>query len=354
MINVSDWKHRKERYEQYWNLENKTPILYITSPKENANYDKSLYNVPSDTYWFDPSWKIKAIRDDFNNTYFGGDSFPYVSPSLGPDIMSGFLGLKIIYNEASSWVEHKDCHLSELANLKFDKENNFYFNKMTEMLKAFTEDAKNGDYIVGMVDLNPGADGIASLIGADKLCFEMMDNPDDVDMMSRKILDLYKYVYTYFDNIVTKYQGGNTNWLGVYSDIPWYFISCDFMCMVSPKSFDRFLDWEIRERVKFHKRSMFHLDGENAVVHLDKILKIDDLTAVEVQATPYVHCAKIWVEYIKKIQDAKKCVWIEAKNEEDIKVLMENCKPEGLFIKTWADSEEKAKKIEDMVNDFYK
>lgn len=353
MINVDNWQQRKERYEQYWNRTNKTPLLFVTAPKEGAVCNEALNQVDSDTAWFDPHWMARSIRDYSQATYFGGEAYPLVSPSLGPDILSAFLGLEVNYNATSAWVTHKECPLSDITDFTFDKDN-WHYKKIKEILSVLTEDAKNGDYIVGMVDLNPGADGVASLIGPDKLCYEMMDSPEDVQRVSGELFDLYTKVFDEFHGIITKYQKGTTNWLGIYSETPWYFLSCDFMCMISGEFFDEFLAWELGKRIDYHPRTLFHLDGENAVRHLDRILQFDKLTGVQVQATPYVHSAEFWVEPIKKIQAAGKCVCIDARNEEDIRVLLENCKPEGLYIRTWFETEAKAKEIEKMVQDFYR
>ena len=351
MINVENWEERKQRYEEYWTLKNRTPILFLTAPKEGGSYD---YEKPdSKTFWFDPAWNIGANRHGYRNTYFGADSYPYVSPSLGPDILSGFLSLEIIYNETSTWVRHRDVELSEFRDFTLDRDN-FYFKKMEEILNAYVEDARNLDYIVGMVDLNTLLDGVASLIGPERLCLEMYDHPEEVRRVTREHLRLYKEVFTFYNGIVTRYQKGNTNWLGIYSDIPWYYISNDFMVMVSGDFFDEFIDEPLREMVDFHPRTLFHLDGENAVVHLDRLLKIRNLTGVQVQATPAAQSAELWIPYIRKIQAAGKCAWVEARHRGDVMEFIKNLEPEGLFIKTWAETEEDAKETERIVQNYYK
>lgn len=352
MINVSNWDEKKLRYEEYWNCTNKTPILHITAPKFGAVYDEILDEEDSDSFWFDPKHIVKGLRRDFSNTYFGGDAFPSVSPSLGPDLLSALIGLEITYNNSSAWVTHKNCPLSEFEDFNITK-NNFYYEKIKEMLNYFAKDAKGDDYIVGMVDLNAGMDGVASLIGPDKLCFEMIDNPEEVQRVNNEIFNLYTKLFSELYKITNKYQKGTTNWLPIYSESQWYYITCDFMCMVSDEHLEEFILWEIEKRVNFHDRTLFHLDGENAIRHLDKILKIPNLTGVQVQATPFVHSGKFWIEHIKKIQEYGKCVCIDAIDEEDIRALIENCKPEGLFIRAWFDSEDKAKRVIDMVSEYY-
>lgn len=355
MINVPNWEQKKERYEQYWNLKNTTPILYITANKDDAK-PVVLPDIPEEEKQFNPQYDAMVARAYFEQTYFGGDAYPHVAPTLGNDMLAGLLGLHINYNETSAWVEHSDLPLSEFTDFKID-DDNWHYKKMTEILTTYVEDAKNGDdldYIVGMVDLSTLYDGVSSLIGPENLCFEMIDTPDEVKRVADEHLEFYKKIYKIYNKIVTKYQGGDTNWLSIYSDIPWYFISNDFMVMISTEFFDEFVTKPLSNMIDFHSRVMFHLDGENAVFHLDKLLTFDKLTGIQVQATPFVQSAEFWIPHIKKIQAAGKTVWIEARHKQDVWELITNLEPQGLFIKTWAETETEAKEIEKMVDDYYK
>ncbi len=49
--------------------------------------------------------------------------------------------------------------------------------KMLQMTDALVEDAR-GDYLVGITDLHPGADGLVSLRGPEGLCMDLFDSPD--------------------------------------------------------------------------------------------------------------------------------------------------------------------------------
>lgn len=351
MINVPQWDQRRQRYEEYWNRTNKTPLLFITA-EADKQYPIELHEIDSKQWWFDCDYKIQSARAYFKNTYFGGDSYPHVMPTVGADVMASSLGLNIIYNDASVWVEHKDCPLSEFQDFTLNKED-YYYKKLEEVITRYVEDAKNGDYIVGMADMGTLLDGVSSLIGAERLCLEMMDHPEEVKRVTEEHFKLFQQVYTNYNNIVTKYQGGNTNWLSIYSDIPWYFISIDVIVMLSGAFFEEFVDESLRKMVDFHDRTLFHLDGENAVMHLDRILKVEKLTGVQVQATPFVQSAEFWIPHLKKIQAAGKNIWVEARHKQDVKDFIENLEPEGLFIKTWTEDEWSAKDIEAMVNRYY-
>lgn len=355
MINVNDWEARRKRYEEYWNRKNRTPILHVTAPADHkVEIDPGICR----DRWYDREYHCRAARASFMNSYFGGEAYPYYLPDLGFDVATSMLGVKIEINETSAWAVHMDKSLSEFTDFSFKPDNPDY-QLQVEALDYYVNDARNleskdgVDYIVGMVPFNTLYDGVASLIGPENLCMELFDNPEEVHRVANAHFELFKKVYSIFEKQTLQYQHGSTNWLGVYSDVPWYYISNDFIVMISEEFFQEFIMETLLKTVEFHPRTLFHLDGENAVRHLDAILTLDKLTGVQVQATPCRQSAEFWTPYLKKIQAAGKTAWIEARHFDDLKYLVEHLDPEGLFIKTWADTEAEAKRMERFVRDYY-
>lgn len=353
MIHVENWEERKKRYEEYWSLKNRTPILYVTSPSEKRT---EADPGPCRNRWRDCEYHCRAARADFLNTYYGGDAYPYYLPDLGFDVATSMLGIEIEVNEVSAWAVHSSKSLAEFTDFSFQPENAEY-QAMVRALEYYIQDARNEtgdvDYLVGMIPFNTLYDGIASMIGPDRLCLEMMDHPEEVHRVAREHFELFKKVYTVFEKQTLRYQHGSTNWLGVYSDIPWYYISNDFIVMLSEDFFQEFILETLLKTVEFHPRTLFHLDGENAVRHLSALLKIPKLTGIQVQATPFRQSAEFWTPYLRRIQSAGKAAWIEARHFDDLKYLVEHLEPEGLFIKTYADSEAEAKRMERFVREYY-
>lgn len=355
MINIDNWPQRRQRYEQYWTKTNKTPLVYVSAP---SDHPVSMEVGTASDPWYDFSYNCRAARAYFCNTYFGLDAYPYYLPDLGFDVATSMLGVKIKINKTSAWAVPMHKKLSEITDFSFKPDNPDYLLQ-TRALDIYVNDAHHPgvqgdvDYIVGMVPFNTCYDGVASLIGSAELCLEMYDHPEDVHRVANGHFELFKQVYSIFEKQTLQYQHGSTNWLGVYSDVPWYYISDDFIVMVSEEFFDEFIMETLRKSVEFHPRTLYHLDGENVVRHLDKILTLDKLTGVQVQATPAAQSAEFWTPYLQKIQSRGKTCWIEARHMDDLKYLTQHLEPEGLFIKTWADTEAEAHDMERYLRDYY-
>lgn len=353
MIGVNDWEGRRVRYEQYWNKANKTPLLYITAPADS--FAGGGEPEPVSAGRMDFAGQCRVSRYWMERTYFGGDSYPYYLPDLGYDPATAMMGLETVANDVSSWAVHQDKPLSAFTEFSFDETNEAY-QTLLGAVRFYVEDARSGDdidYIVGMIPFNTLYDGVASLIGPERLCLEMVDHPEEVHRVAQEHFRLFCRVYSVFEELTLRYQKGSTNWLGVYSDVPWYYISDDFIVMLSSELFDEFIVETLEPTVRFHPRTLFHLDGENAVRHLDALLQIRDLTGVQVQATPFRQSAEFWTPYLQKIQSAGKTAWIEARHSDDLRYLVQHLEPEGLFIKTYADTQTEAREMERFVRDYY-
>lgn len=352
MIRVSNWEERKAHHEAYWTRTNRRAVIELTAARAGGSFD---YPAPEKLldYWYNTEWLKGSQRHYMENTYFGLDAYPYVSASIGPDLLAGILGVELEYNDASEWAKPIASDFSEFRDFSL-REDNFYYRAMMDILSAYAEDAKSGDYILGTADLNTLMDGICALIGPENTCYELVDSPEDVKRVLKAHLELFKQVYANYQRIAMQYQGGCTNWLGVFSKEPAYFISNDAMVMMSGEMFEEFIREPLTDMAAFLGRCLFHLDGENVIRHLPALLSIPEITGIQVQATPAAQCPQLWIPHIREIQRAGKCAWVEALSAQEVMEYIRNLEPEGLFIRVWLDTEKEARELEQAVDSYYR
>lgn len=314
----------QERYKQFWKMENDTPILLLRGYKGGTEFP----NPPSEIKdrWCDIDYLIESERANLKNSFFLGDAFPLVSPNLGPDIFGASLGAEIVFEETTSYSVPFVKEWNEDFSFK---EDNKWWRKIKEITAAFVEDSK-GDYIVGITDLHAGADGLVSIRGPQELCFDIFDQPEVFKTASSVLLPAFKKQFEELYNITQKYQKGTSNWMGLYKDEPWYVTSSDFICMISNDNFNELILPELLEEVEYLKgNTIFHLDGPGALKHLDKLLSIPNLTGIQWVYGAGQPSAKHWIDVLKKIQDAGKCINIGLQ-PEDVEVVFRELNPEGL------------------------
>ncbi|WP_044289223.1 hypothetical protein [Robinsoniella sp. KNHs210] len=318
-------QHLYERYEKFWNCSNNTPILLLSGIKD---YIPPCGHTPNSMMerWMDIDYLIERERLRLAHSFHLGDAFPLVNPNLGPDIFGASLGADIIFEESTSysvpfvqdWTEDFSFH-----------EGNNWWQKIKEITKAFVEDSR-GEYFVGITDLHPGADGLASIRGSQNLCFDVIDQPEVFKNARKILLPAFQQQFEELCRITQKYQKGISNWMGLFKQDPWYVTSSDFICMVSNEDFQELIFPEIVEEIRYLKgNTIFHLDGPGALKHLDTLLEIPELAGIQWVYGAGQPSAKHWIDVLKKIQKKGKTINIGLQRD-DIETIFSELHPQGL------------------------
>ncbi len=122
-----------------------------------------------------------------------------------------------------------------------------------------------------------------------------------------------------------------TTWAGFVSTRKWYVPSNDFSCMISKAMFDDVFLPGIAAECRFYEASIYHLDGPTALQHLDSLLSIPQLNAIQWVYGAGHGRATDWLHVYRKIQAAGKGMQIWAAPDE-VDTLMENLRPGGVWL----------------------
>jgi hypothetical protein len=95
--------------------------------------------------------------------------------------------------------------------------------------------------------------------------------------------------------------------------------------------FKNFFVPEIIEEIEWLDRSIYHLDGPDALKHLDTLLDIPKLGGIQWVYGAGQGRATDWLDVYKRIQAADKVIQLDVSPEE-IDVITANLKPEGVMM----------------------
>ncbi len=136
-----------------------------------------------------------------------------------------------------------------------------------------------------------------------------------------------------------------TAWLPLFvPDGRNYIPSCDFSIMISNKMYREFFVPELVAEIDWLDRSIYHLDGPGALRHLDTLLDIKKLDAIQYVYGDGAAPASRWIHVYQKIQRAGKKMHISITPDE-LDVFMDSLKPEGVMLSMSASSVEEADAI---------
>lgn len=345
MLYCEEWEKKKEKYLEFWARENHDrPLLSITAPKNGRTEPPESKHATLKERWMDTNYILKMANWKMQNTCYLGEAFPALNPDLGPDFFAACYDTDLRFGENTSWSVPwmTDEDVEEFQNFRFN-ESNEYYKKMLELTAAAVEDGKD-KYLVGVTDLHPGGDGLVSMRGPQNLCYDTLDYPEFLYKGVMNLLPGFQKIYQELYTLTTKYQKGSTCWMGIWHPGRWYPVSCDFSCMISEEMYENLLVEEIEKEAQWLDASMYHLDGPDALKHLDRILKIPGLNGVQWVYGAGNPTASHWLDVIRKIQDAGKCVQINVMPEE-LEIMLKELKPEGLMYVIDARSQEEAERL---------
>ncbi len=337
---IDDWDKRKARLTAFWSREllDRCCCSVTVSPK--GAHDRIVPETMAERvrHWTDPDVVIKRHRARMEGTYFAGDSFPQTFLDLGAAGHAGFFkGAKHQF-EGSVWFFPS---LSDPDALEFD-EHSFLYQKTLELAHALVQDSK-GDYFVSMPDTSGNADALAHLMGPEGLMPAMLEEPDAVQRALSKIQAAYERIVTEVYAIVKdNNQGGGTiGWLDTWAPGLHAQMQSDMSVMISKGMFEEFIMPELTRQCRFLEYPLYHFDGIEQIRHLDNLLSIPNLRAIQWTQVDGQPPATEFMDQLRKIQAAGVGLVIMA-HPEQIEPLMAGLSCKGLYLISWAGNKDDA------------
>jgi hypothetical protein len=329
---IEDWEQRIGRQDAFWDRAViDRPVVVMTLPKEQPVYpwpkEKSYASVLD--RWMDTDRIVESALAGAVNTEFLGDALPTAWPNLGPELFSAFFGMEMEYTADTSWgiPNLRDWPEADRLELSTD---NYYWKKLLEITDALME-AGRGKYYVGFTDFHPGGDAIAAFRDPMQLNMDLLACPKEVKSLLRRINAAYFEVFDFYCEKFKAAEQACTSWPGIVSSRKWYVPSNDFSCMVSKEMFDAVFLPGIVEECRHLEASIYHLDGPAALRHLDSLLQIKELNAIQWVYGAGRGIASDWLHVYKRCQTAGKGIQLGIGFDE-LDCIVSNLRPEGVWM----------------------
>lgn len=327
-----DYEASRQRYEAFWERAIVDRAL-VSLPVPKA----SQTPVPEREYeslrdrWLDVEFRAEQMATRLANVEYLGDALPIAVPNMGPEIFSAWCGCPYHFGETTTWtdpiIENWD---RDADSAVFDPEHPL-FKATVQFTEALLERG-TGRFIVGLTDFHPGGDHLAALRDPQELAIDMIEHRDAI---KEKLATSAAEYFLAYDIFYEMLRGANmpiSSWLPLIHEGKYYIPSNDFSCMISTEMFEEVFLPGIIEECRFLDRTIYHLDGPGALRHLDVLLDIPELDAVQWVPGAGNEGFSRWIEVYKRIQAAGKGIHIVSIELGDLPVLFEELRPEGIFL----------------------
>lgn len=348
----NDWDLTRRHHEGWWKQQDM--VLWVTAPK-----DKPWDEIPQpaaardlEERWFGAEWRARQQEYGLSRTYFGGDAFPLATTWSGAGDLGAYLGCPVKLAPATVWFEPIMADPPEDFPRLGLKRDNDVFRKATALIERCVE-VSRGRFLAAQPDLVENIDILASLRGTQTLLMDMIERPEWVERCVGEINEAFFEAFDHFYQIIKDEHGGNAFAFNIWGPGKTAKVQCDACSMFSPAMFGRFVTPALTAQCQWLDYAMFHLDGEQCLPHLDALLAIEPLQAIE--WTP-VGCARgegggraEWYPLYRKILKAGKSVQAIAVGYDEVIPLLDACGGKGMYVMTYAETEAAARRLEEKV-----
>ncbi len=326
-----DFDQCKKRYDAFWNQKIiDRPPISITIPVENpVKLPWKQYQNNRDR-WLDVDFRAEEMSLNLKNQQYMADALPVAFPNMGPEIFSAWCGCEYEFGDCTTWSQPCiDDWEEESEKAVLNMEHPLF--KATEKYTRRLLEYGKGNFIVGLTDFHPGGDHLAALRDPANLAIDLLENDGFVKAKLKSSQKEFFKAYDYFYNILKNENMPITSWLPLIHDNRYYIPSNDFSCMISSKMFEEFFLEGIINECRFYERSIYHLDGPGALRHLDMILDIKELDAVQWAEGAGNEGYEKWIHIYQIIQKAGKSLQLPCLKLDEIPMVFETLKPEGVW-----------------------
>jgi hypothetical protein len=333
---MSTWKNNfetsKQQYVDWWNQ--KGIVLSMWEHLDGDGLPHAAIPAPPEAkdmnqFWFDPEWRSDYLNYRMSRYSYKADILPIANTQLGPGSLATILGANPEGREDTIWIRE---NAGFDGNIVFD-ENNKWYRLHLDLLETCKTKAK-GNYMVGCPDLVEGLDVLASLKGPDNVLMDMILEPDKTMEQLQAINDVYFKVFDAIYDIINEEGEMSFCYFSLWGPGKTSKLQCDISIMISPEDFRTFSLPFLKEQCNRIDYTLYHLDGVDAIRHLDALLEIENLNAI--QWTPGYGQPQggspQWYDLYRKILAGGKSVMVNWVQPDELQPLLDNVGNQGLHI----------------------
>jgi len=345
-----NWEETRQHFTGWWNhtglvlymggkINHRTTPHVVFSDPGNAPSIKDSYVNPE---WLAKKWRYNLSREDFI-----ADNLPLASTNIGPGSLALYLGAEPGFAEDTVWYKPNIFEPEKTPPLKFDPENKWWKCQLEiiKQIKALSE----GNYFVGCPDIIENIDILSSMRDPQPMMTDLCDRPDwvkeKIAEINRAFFEAYRIIYD-----IIKLEDGSSCFgpFALWAPGTVAKVQCDASAMFSPAMFEEFVLPSLSEQCSRLDYSMYHLDGTQCICHLDNLLSIKDLDAIE--WTPQAGLPgggdKRWYDLYKRIIKGGKSLQAVAVDKKEVRPLLDSIGTKGVYLQVGPiDTEKEAEEV---------
>ncbi|MBI4979183.1 MAG: hypothetical protein HZC28_17005 [Spirochaetes bacterium] len=312
-------------------------IATVESNTEDASDDLTRH-------WMDVDGIITRTIGHIDNTRYFGEAVPYHYLDLGASAMACTLGGTVEFVDTTTIWSHPSMDSLEVVAALVPDRTNPYYRLLIETAKRSAACAK-GHHFIAPYALGGLLDTVAGLYGTEPMLIDMIERPALLKQALENMKRIWIASFNEIETIIAKSGNrGGIGWAGIWAPGTTFPVQEDCSYMFSADMFREFCVPHLSDIFDAMDYPFYHLDGVGAIVHLDALLKMKNLKAIQWQPGAGKERLSQWYELIRKIIAAGKACQVYARPDE-IDDLVKNVGAKGLLVITRGRDIDEAERI---------
>lgn len=327
------WPDTAARLTRWWRGE--AMALYLFSEDDAVGPSPApATDADAARWWTDPDVRRARAEQTMARRRYFAEGFPIFDTQIGPGSLGLFLGATPVFDPNTVWFEPCIHDPDHSAPIRFVPEDNHWWDVHLAVMQAGLAHSQ-GRYPVGVPDLIENLDTLAALRGTMELLYDLVDRPAWVHARLAEINVAWLDAFDRMQALVRDADGGNVfAAFRLWGPGRTAKVQCDFSAMISPAMFEEFVRPYLAAQCAQLDYAMYHLDGTNALQHLDILLDMPEIHAIEwtPQAGRPGGGAPEWHDLYRRIKAAGKAVQVVSIRPHEVIPLLDAVGPEGMYI----------------------
>lgn len=310
-----EWQQARANWQAWWDGTLERPMVVCEGYKQFGWHENRPDGRAKPNWTFAGFYPLDMPTDEVLDRYeaileagyFLGDSLPKFYINIGPGVLAALLGSEYEFVDGSTWfspptvdgVSWEHTPLSQI-DLTLNLE-----HPLWRRIYTLTEAgiARWGNQLTyGITDLGGNLDVLASLVGAQRLAVEMLDQPAEVERLCAQIRRAWLECYKIQHRLLNQAGMGSSGWSCLWAPESLYMLQSDFAYMISPAMFKRFVMPDLAACCDALAYPFYHLDGKGQIRHLDQLLSLEKLRGIQWIAGAGAPPAEEWLDLLRRIR----------------------------------------------------
>ena len=289
-------------------------------------------------WWTDPAQVLARLEDRIAAYGYLGDIIPSHYVNLGTGSLAAYMGCRSVLQATTIWQEPLIDDWATAPELHLH-EDSFYWQATQALTKASIA-ASRGRWLTGMTDIGGAMDITSYFRTPEELCLDLLDHPDEVRRSEAAVVKAWFQVYDSLWPMIQAASGGVSSWMGIWYPGRGAALQCDFSCMISPAMFREFVLPTLHALTARLDAAIYHLDGPNAIQHLDLICEVPNIRAIQwIPGAGHSWRLRDWLDLYRRIIDHGRAVWLWCPPDDELELLFDQLDPDLLFWMTNVDDQ---------------